>query len=44
MEEGGPMKGKTHGILSYSSYNTCYYRKNLQGEIIFLKMKTSNSR
>ena len=32
MKEGGPMKGKAHGILSYSSSTTCYCRKDFQGE------------
>lgn len=43
MEEGGPMKGTRHGILSYSSYITYYSRKNLQGRINLEQKKTSNS-
>ena len=40
MREGDPMKGKTHGILSYSSSTTCYCRKDFQGEL--KNKKTSN--
>ena len=36
------MKGKNHGILSYSCGTTCYCGKNFQGEIIKEQMKTSN--
>ena len=42
MKEGGPMKGKAHGILSYSSSTTCYCRKNFQGRIKKEQKKTSN--
>ena len=42
MKEGGPMKGKTHGILSYSSSTTCYCRKDFQGRIKKEQKKTSN--